>query len=148
MTTYRKVSHLTKTDTAYIAGFIDGDGTITLSRRHKNDNRQLVVSISNTESNPLKYILECVGAGKITRKRASQENHTPSLTYSISNRQALDLLSQITPYFKTYKKLRAQLVLDKYVELTPRNGKYTDSMREDRKQFIRQFFQFQPGDLK
>ncbi len=134
-------------DAAYIAGFIDADGTITLSRRHKNENRQLVVSISNTEHNPLNYILDTIGAGKITRKKASQENHTPSLTYSISNRQALALLSQINPYFKTYKKLRSQLVLDKYVELTPRNGKYTDSMREKRKQFIRQFFQFQPGDF-
>ncbi len=37
MTTYKKVFKLTKTEAAYIAGFIDGDGTITLSRRHKNE---------------------------------------------------------------------------------------------------------------
>ncbi len=81
----------------------------------------------------LKYILACVGAGKITKKRTSKDNHTPSLTYSISNRQALALLNQINPYFKTYKKLRSQLVIDKYVELTPRNGKYIGSARGEHK---------------
>jgi len=48
MTSYKKVLTISKIDAAYIAGLIDGEGTITLSRKHKNENRQLVVSISNT----------------------------------------------------------------------------------------------------
>jgi hypothetical protein len=32
-------------DAAYIAGLIDGEGTITLSRKHRNENRQLAISI-------------------------------------------------------------------------------------------------------
>lgn len=34
------------TDAAYIAGLIDGEGTVTLTRKHRNENRQLCVSIS------------------------------------------------------------------------------------------------------
>ena len=34
---------------AYIAGLIDGEGTITLTRLHAHENRRLVVSIANTE---------------------------------------------------------------------------------------------------
>jgi hypothetical protein len=34
---------------AYIAGLIDGEGTITLTRMHANETRRLVVSIANTE---------------------------------------------------------------------------------------------------
>ena len=125
MAKYKQAKELIPEDAAYIAGLIDGEGTISLSKKHKFDNRQLVVSISNTERNLLNYVQETVGAGRITNKRTSRVNHTPSFTYSISNRQALDLLKQITPYLKSYKFGRATLVLDHYVRLTPRNGRYT-----------------------
>jgi len=36
MNTYRQTKPLNKTDAAYIAGLIDGEGTITLSRKHKS----------------------------------------------------------------------------------------------------------------
>ena len=49
MAEYKRTNKLSSIDAAYIAGLIDGEGTISLSRRHRNDNRQLVVSISNIE---------------------------------------------------------------------------------------------------
>ncbi|MCC6545330.1 MAG: LAGLIDADG family homing endonuclease [Nitrospirae bacterium] len=140
MAIYRQTNKITSEEAAYIAGLIDGEGTISLSRKHRADNRQLVVSISNTERNLLNYVQETVGAGLITTKRTSRDNHTPSFTYSISNRQALDLLKQITPYLKSYKFGRATLVIDNYVRLTPRNGRYTSNQIEERESFIQQFF--------
>jgi len=101
---YRQARTLTPLDAAYIAGVIDGEGTISLSRRHKTDNRQLVISISNTEPELLEYVLRVVGAGRITKKQIYSVNHTPSVTYVIDNRQALSLLEQIAPYLRTYKK--------------------------------------------
>jgi|SRR3972149_1752337 len=139
MAIYKQAKILIPEDAAYIAGLIDGEGTISLSRKHRFDNRQLVVSISNTERNLLNYVQETVGAGSITNKRVTRANHTPSFTYSISNRQALDLLKQITPYLKSYKSGRATLILDHYVRLTPRNGRYTSTQIEEREAFIQQF---------
>ena len=139
MAKYKQAKELIPEDAAYIAGLIDGEGTISLSKKHKFDNRQLVVSISNTERNLLNYVQEKVGAGRITNKRITRSNHTPSYTYSVSNRQALDLLKQITPYLKSYKSGRATLVLDNYVRLTPRNGKYSSKLIEERESFIQQF---------
>lgn len=49
MGTYREVASLSPVDAAYIAGLIDGEGTITLSRRHAVDRRQLVVSANAEE---------------------------------------------------------------------------------------------------
>ena len=49
MSSYRQVSSLSPTDAAYVAGIIDGEATITLSRKHAGESRQLVISISNTE---------------------------------------------------------------------------------------------------
>ena len=135
---YREVIKMDQTDTAYIAGLIDGEGTVTLSRRHRNENRQLVVSISNTDRPLLEYVLNTVGAGKITGKRTSQSHHTPSYTYSISNRQALELLNQIISYLKTYKAKRSEIILRDYIRLTPRNGRYTPEIKKARTDFEHQ----------
>ncbi len=135
MPRYREVRELSSTDAAYVTGLIDGEGTVTLSRRHANEHRQLVISISNTERSLLVFVLEAAGAGKITTKRTTKEHHSPSFAYAISNRQALALLSQVAPYLRSYKRLRARLVLDHYVGLTPRNGKYTGDLADRRQRF-------------
>ena len=133
---HQTVKGLIQTDAAYIAGLIDGEGTVTLSRRHRNDQRQLVVSIANTERVLLEWTLETVGAGKITGKRISSPLHSPSFTYSIANCQALQLLEQIAPYLKSYKSTRTKLILKNYINLTPGNGRYTEETRAARDRFL------------
>jgi hypothetical protein len=116
----RTINSLSPTDTAYIAGLIDGEGTVTLCRKHRNENHQLAISISNTEIELLHYVLDAIGAGKITRKRTTKRHHTPSYTYALYNRQALALLEQVSPFLRTYKHKRAELILSKYQALTPK----------------------------
>ena len=135
MTTYRELQDLIDTDAAYIGGLIDGEGTITLTRKHKNENRQLSVSISSTEIALLDYVKSVTGVGKITNKRTSKPHHTPSFAYAVYNRQALALLQKILPYLKSYKRRRAELILRDYVRLTPRNGKYTSKILAEKVQF-------------
>ncbi len=129
------VNTLSAVDAAYLAGLVDGEGTITLSRKHKNENRQLALSISNTERQLLEFTLRAVGAGKITRKRTAASHHTASFTYSIYNRQALALIRQLTPYLRSYKVKRAELILQNYLALTPRNGKYSGTLKQRRREF-------------
>ncbi len=135
MNTHILHNRLSQTDAAYIAGLIDGEGTITLTRKHRNENRQLAVTISNTERPLLDYVLETIGAGKITGKRTTSERHTPSFTYAIYNRQALNLLEQIHPYLRTYKSKRSSIILENYLALTPRNGKYSERQLQMRTEF-------------
>lgn len=130
-----EVQQMSTAEAAYIAGLIDGEGTITLTRKHRNENRQLAVTISNTEKGLLEYVLKTIGAGKITGKRTSKPHHTPSYTYALYNRQALNILEQIHPYLKTYKAERAALLLRDYLTLTPRNGKYSEQLRQAREEF-------------
>jgi LAGLIDADG-like domain len=137
MATYRRTALLTGVDAAYIAGLVDGEGTITLSRKHRGENRQLALSISSTERPMLEFVLRRVTAGKITRKRIARSEHAPSFVYSIWNRQALDLLRQIEPHLQSYRRLRAKCILEHYVRLTPRNGKYTPGLRAERQEFER-----------
>lgn len=141
---YRKVNTLSGIDAAYIAGLIDGEGTVSLLRKHKQDNRQVVVSISNTDCPLINYLLEAIGAGKATGKRTYSERHTPSFTYAITNRHALDLLRQVAPYLRTYKARRTELLLADYIRLTPRNGRYSLAGALERAAFIEAFFAIEP----
>lgn len=136
---------LSETDAAYIAGLVDGEGTITLTRKHRNENRQVTVSISNTDKYLLDFVRATVGQGKITRKRVTSARHTPSYTYAIYNRQALTLLEQISPYLKTYKSARCNLILRDYVTVTPRNGKYTHELKLARQEFEIAVLSIKPG---
>jgi len=142
----KTVSELRPTDAAYLAGLVDGEGTITLSRRHANERRQLVLSVVSTEPALLDWVVAAVNAGKVTRKRTVSERHAPSQTFSIANRQALQLLRQVAPYLRSYKRCRAELVLDQYVAVTPRNGHYTPSLDAERRAFEARFFALLPGE--
>ena len=124
---------------AYIAGLIDGEGTITLSRLHAGENRRLVVSIANTERQILQFVLDQVRAGKITNKRVTSLRHAPSFCYAITSAQALDLLQQVLPWLLSYKRQRAELALRLYAVLTPRNGKYSQDLLERRREFEQEF---------
>jgi len=138
------VRQLITADAAYIAGIIDGEGTISLTRRHRNENRQLEVSISNTDMALLQFVKQCVGAGRISNKRTYRHNHRQSATFCISNRQALYLLEQVRPYLRTYKAERADLVLQNYLQLTPRNGFYTSEITKLRDEFVEKFLRASP----
>lgn len=139
------VRKLTPLDAAYIAGLVDGEGTITLTREHAGESKRLVVSISNTEIALLQFVMAAVGAGKITNKRTYSDKHTPSYAYKITNRQALTLLEQITQYLHSYKRHRAELALKRYISVTPRNGRYTPEQRTNREEFEKAFLIITPG---
>jgi hypothetical protein len=131
---------LSLADAAYIAGVVDGEGTVSLVRHHGCENRRPVVSVANTDFALLEYIKAAVGAGRITRKRIAESHHTPSFAFAIYSRQALALLRQITPYLRTCKRARAELLIDSYLLVTPRNGRYTAELSAARTVFEAQFF--------
>jgi hypothetical protein len=135
MNTYKKLQNMSAPDIAYIAGLIDGEGTVTLTRKHKNENRQLCISISSTEISLLEFVLSVTGVGKITNKQASKSHHAHSYAYAVYNRQALALLKNTLPYLKSYKRDRATLILRDYLTVTPRNGKYTAEILARKKEF-------------
>jgi hypothetical protein len=145
MARYRQVRKLTPPAAAYIAGLVDGEGTITLTRLHAKDNRRLVVCISNNELPLLQFVLETVGAGRITAKKTYSDRHARSFTFQISSRQALDLLRQIARYLKTYKAWRARLALKDYLRLTPRNGRYRHDLGLERREFEDKLLAIRPS---
>lgn len=127
-------------EAAYLAGLIDGEGTVTLTKREKSAQRSIVITIANTERCLLEFTLSIVGVGRISSKLTYKENHTPSYVYQVSGRQALTVLEQIVPFMHSYKKERAILALSDYIRLTPRNGRYSQKQFADRELFVKDFF--------
>ena len=134
------VNRMSECDAAYLAGIVDGEGTITLTRTHRGENRRPIVSISSTELRLLHHVKAIVGAGRITTKACAQTHHSPSFAFTISSRQALLVLEQIGRFLKTYKAERSAMLLAEYAALTPRNGRYSEQQRAAREAFERRFF--------
>ena len=128
----------------YITGFFDADGYITMVRPNKNKNKTLVVGFTNVELELLEEIKDFINEslnvrGTIVRKQARQETHSDSydLTYKFSG--ALKVIDMIdTKHPK--KKHRKNVVSESYLKLTPRNGKYTEEMKEKREKMVLTFF--------
>lgn len=141
---YKKVKKLSIAERSYIAGIIDGEGSITLTVKQKGGTRHLMVLVSSTDKDLLRYLKKTIGAGKVLAKRTYKPHHKPAYMYSISNRQALSVLEQTVPHLRTYKLRRAKIVLSQYLLVTPRNGKYNDKLRRKREKFVQNFFSLMP----
>lgn len=91
----------------------------------------------------IEFLRAAIGAGQITSKRTYSRNHKPSFAYKVTNRQAIDLLRQIVPYRRSYKARHAALALVRYVQVTPRNGRYSPELQRAREAFEREFLSLQ-----
>ena len=129
-------------DAAYLAGIIDGEGSITLTRMHQSEHRRPCITISSTDIELLVYIQSVTGGTINNKKNYKPGFHKDSFTLNIKTKSiVMDLLNHIYPFLRVDKKRRrAQWILDNYDKVTPRNGKYnTDSLKK-KLQFEEAFF--------
>jgi hypothetical protein len=132
---------LTPEEKAYIAGIIDGEGSIMLLSFHRNQQPAPCISISSTTLELLNWVKEKIGTGSIiSKKNYNTEKHKYSYTYTLRYDAAIDLLSEIADYLVIgTKKKRAQLILNDYKNVTSRNGRYTEEMLKQKQLFYEKF---------
>ena len=111
---------------AYIAGIIDGEGTIALARVHPQEMPSPELSISNTNLEVLKWIQKRTG-GRIQKKKAMKANHRDAYVLRLRRSHALRVLKIVIP-FLLIKKQQAELLISHYLKLTPRNGRYSSEI--------------------
>ncbi|WP_051353184.1 hypothetical protein [Thalassobacillus devorans] len=61
-------------EAVYMAGIIDGEGSITLTRIHKNEHRRPCITISSTDKELLIY-LQSLGGEQLLIKRIITRIH-------------------------------------------------------------------------
>ena len=134
---------MTETEKSYIAGIIDGEGSIMLIKYHSNEFPSPCVSIASTTMELLEWVKKTVGAGVIIHKKNYKpEIHKECYSYILKFDAAINLMKDIYPYLIIkVKKKRAKLIIDKYKSVTPRNGRYSDEMLILKEQFYKEFME-------
>jgi hypothetical protein len=126
------VNSMSISERAYIAGLVDGEGTISLhfrrskSKYHERTNVEFLVQICNTDIPLLEKIKEIVGCGNLQCGRSGKKGLKNAMNFRICNRMAVrEFLLQIREYL-ILKRKHADLVLD-FMEQhkfgTPLSGK-------------------------
>lgn len=106
---------ITPTQAAYIAGFLDGEGSIILFRRRAGV--VLRVSFSNSYLPVLEWLKETTKTGTcVTTKTRRSDIHKPGHLLSLNTRPAYMLLKQIVDYL-IIKKEQALLAIEFYDKL-------------------------------
>ena len=113
-----KINNLTDTDAAYLAGIIDGEGSINLSRVHKNSPDHTTtyfirLRVTNTHRGLLDWIVLKVGYGSVGKMKNydSKYNRKQAYQWNLSNQRVVDVLRQVYPYLKV-KRLQAEVAFE------------------------------------
>ena len=118
---------------AYIAGIVDGEGSIGLWH-HKNETHMPNVSIVNNSLELLEWIKLRIG-GTIVSKKKRLKHHRNSYCLSVRQDRAIRFLNEIKK-FLIIKKLQAELIIKEYKSVTHRAGKYTPEMLKKKAELV------------
>ena len=114
-----------RTDLAYVAGIIDGEGYIGLTRQGKSRSIRLTVSVDNTNEWLIQWLHFAFG-GSIYLRHRRKENWKPQWSWIITCLRASDFLKLVYPFLRI-KKPQAEIAI-KFQEA--RRGHYmTDEER-------------------
>lgn len=119
---------------AYLAGIIDGEGTVTLVRAHRNETPCPEVSVSNTSLPLLKWIQKRVG-GIVSSKKTYKSHHTISYVWRLRHDKAICFLNEIKEYL-IVKRKHADLITQEYKKVTHRAGKYTPQLLQKKNALV------------
>lgn len=134
------IGHLSESEKGYLAGIMDGEGTISFCRKRNTSGRyvyRLTVSIANTSCNLLTWLKESL-PGSAHFIRPDGHNHygkKPCYHWILSgNRQCLVFLRELSPYM-VIKQRQAQLMGTGYVHLSDEDRDSLFTELRDHKQF-------------
>lgn len=127
----------------YVAGIIDGEGTITLASGSNSKSRMRVptISVSSTTIELLEFLKKRYG-GSISKHKTYQAHHKQSWSWKLVYNKAIDLCNDIHPLLLEPKKReRAKMLASDYKLCTKRNGRYTAQEESVKLDFERRFFE-------
>jgi len=104
-----KAKSLTTTQAAYLAGVIDGEGSIFLYER--SGASAMRITVANTNRDLLEWCLLTAGVGSIVVKASSNPKHEHSGMWLCNSQAAASVLEQVVKYL-TIKKEQARMAID------------------------------------
>ncbi|WP_077619434.1 LAGLIDADG family homing endonuclease [Bacillus sinesaloumensis] len=130
-------------EASYIAGIIDGEGSISLTRMHEKEHRRPCISIASTDFELLRYVQKLTGGVINNKKNYKPDRHMDSYTLTIKKKEdVFYTLEHIMPFLRVNKKKnRSVWILENYNNVTPRNGKYSPELLKKKAIFEEYFFE-------
>lgn len=116
-----KTNEMTVAQAAYLAGLVDGEGSIIATHRNNEGRHTWRLQVANTQTNLLEWCIEATGVGTIvTSQRRASEKHQLGSWWQCYSWNAYDVLRQISPYMiiKRDLALRMMAELDTIVRLS------------------------------
>lgn len=113
---------------AYLAGIIDGEGTITLTKQSTGASfRSIELTVSNTHKGLIDWLRAEFG-GRVRIRRGRKSHYKPLYEWRISSDRALSLLKRVRRHLRI-KRPRADLICDRWAKVTRRAGRYSETER-------------------
>lgn len=133
-----------KWEAAYIAGIIDGEGSITLTRMHVKEHRKPCITITSNDIELLEYVQRLTGGSIYLKKNYNINRHQNSYILNINKKKdVFKVLTVIHAFLRIDRKgKRAEWILNHYNHVTPRNGKYSEETLKKKILFEKEFFKF------
>jgi DNA-binding CsgD family transcriptional regulator len=105
------------TEAAYLAGIVDGEGTILLSARGRKQLPRVCVCVANTNFDLIRYMGAIIGCGAVSqhtrRHHKNSGNRRDQMRWTGDGRCAIRVLQQILPYM-ICKPRQAKIVIEFY----------------------------------
>lgn len=101
---------LSETDAAYIAGFLDGEGSILLTLR-ANGSVSMLVTVANTNAEVIEWLIGVTNVGRLFSRTPRSDRHRGTYWWQANADAAYGLLEQVRPYLKI-KAAQADLALE------------------------------------
>lgn len=119
----KSCKQLSATDAAYLAGILDGEGSISISccTRRGRLKTEITVGIANNCGPLLDWIAEVTGVGGLYR---AKRGHLHRSAWNLAGFQASVFLKQLIPYLRIKKEQAALAVQFCETKSNRRQGKY------------------------
>lgn len=112
-----------ETEKAYIAGLVDGDGSIMLLKCHTDrgiEDHILRLRIGQTTEPVLTWVKLVTGVGNIHRPKRNSPLHRSRYEWSCAGKKAFQVIQEIEPYL-IVKKVHAAIAF-RFMETMPGHG--------------------------
>jgi hypothetical protein len=113
------IGHLTEAEKGYLAGLIDGEGTIVFVKISSavRQSYQTRVQIYNTDKRMIEWVLSRLPSGRMSVQKHSEGNRKVLYQWICSTNAATTLLREIQPYL-VIKQEQAEALKNGYRHLT------------------------------
>lgn len=130
------------TTLAYMAGLIDGEGSVSLDKNYNSSDPDLYRIPSLTVASTTPAIVDFCKShfgGSISTKKVYQDHHKPSFVWALRHQQAVALLIELLPFMLEPEKIRRADLLIRFQAERPRNGKYSAECLQSLRELVEEF---------